>query len=1031
MILTNQTEIKTDPKQRELELLAAGKAGDILYIVPTNRKARALRKAILDNSPGGSASGLQVTTLGTLCTNLFFRGNPEKDVVSEAVASVLLSQCFRELNPDYFSPYDDGVPKGTLDRIRNVINQYKRNGLTPHHIKKDAEELKGTEKRKALAIAAIYERYLSRFSELGVYDIGDIYENLINMSDDEFNDRVKEYAGSYEFAIADGFTDLTLPESRIIKRLFDSSGSPGYIYIDYNSNNESLFSSSGALIDQLTALGLSSHQEKTEYGRRFFQQKLAEGLFNYETVKKTAADQIRVIAAVNKREEAELIAKEIKELCAGGKYKPSDIALVINLIEDYSEIVRDVFDEYGVPLNLTDRYRVERNPLIISIMNLLELSENDYYYKNLFRALSGNIIGFDGLTINDLMMAASELKIVGGIKKWKNSLARMKSLPASGWEKLAVSAETCGRIEKALNKLEKLLSGIKGQHTFAGFRKEFYKLLSELRLEDKLLTGNIVEDETNVKAIKAFLRDMNATFSLLENEYGNERVFPLSYFINQLNTIISSSRYNLREKPNYGVLVTTPDEIRGLSFRVLFIGGLYEGNFPTKFSPEIFMAETYRKSEERHRKEEQFLFYQAASCFNEFLYLTAPSNDEKKKLVRSHFMDETLRIFAPETITRAKFEGAFYSPDEKQIYFGKLSASGETEGVDEETKTKILIDKARIEQSEGSPVYQGVIGEDAELKSAISQEAAERYFSISALEMYAACPFKYFTSRILNLSPVEEPVEKIEPLELGSLLHSILYDFIREVISSDTGYHTYLNDKYDEALERLIEIAKEKLAGVYIDETESFFDIEKIFGIGGNKRQSILALFLDEERKAAEFIPALVELEFRQEFDADERVIKLRGRIDRIDIDEADGLFKVIDYKLGGNKPTADDLKSGLSLQLPIYILAAKKALRELKGNEFRTVFPEIYSLKPGEIGGSKVSPEPVRGISDYKKSPENLEKAIEISENMASAALRMAMDYAVNIGNGEFHLTRLPNRAEKICKNCEHFMICRVRELD
>lgn len=1027
MILSNKKEIKTDPRETVRRLVESGRGGEILYIVPTNRKVRNLRKQMLDFSPGGIIVNPRVLTLGTLCTSLFFRGNSEKDVVSEAVSSVLLSQCFRELNPDYFSPYGGTVPRGTLERIRNVINQYKRNGLAPEVISREAESLKGTELLKARAIADIYSLYLKKFSELGVYDIGDIYKELSDFSNDNFRERLTETYGDYELCIVDGFTELTLPESQIIKRIFDISGRPGYIFIDFFDGNKNLFSAADSLIEQLKAIGLYAFEELTEKGRNLFSAEFARGLFNYSSpVRQKSTDKIKIISAVNKREELELIAREIKELNLNNGVIPSDIALVFNLIEEYSELVRDVFSEYGIPLNLTDRYRAEKNPLIISIINLLELSENDFYYKNLFRALSSNILEFDGLTMNDMMVAASELKIVGGIKKWKGALARLKLMPQSSREEFKISQETCIKIEKALDKLQSLLEPLKGQHTYEGFRKEFYKLLGKLNPGKKLLTGNHSEDEKNVKALKVFLKDINAAFSLLEAEYGNERTFSLSYFITQLKTICASSRYNLREKPNYGVLVTTPDEIRGLTFKVLFIGGLFEGNFPTRYSPEIFMAENYRKNEEKHRREEQNLFYQAVCCFSGSLYLSSPSNDEKKKLVRSHFIDECLRIFDIQTIARTKHEGAYYSPDEKQIYTGKLIASGEEAAADPEVAAHIRADNARIHKKEEYLNYRGILGDDFSNKA--EEISDKKYFSISALEMYASCPFRYFAERILKLRPVEEPVEKIEPLELGSLLHSILYEFLRDIISSETDYHSYLTEKYDEALERLLSIAKEKISSVYVDESESFFDIEKIFGIGGDESQSILAEFLDYECRSKPFIPLLAEYDFQLEVQSNENTT-FKGRIDRIDVDEEDGVFKVIDYKLSGRKPGSSDLKEGLSLQLPIYILAAKRALYELREREYNPVFPEIYSLKQGEVGGTKVSTESLRGFSDYKKSPEVLLEAIRISEEMADSAMKMAMQYIINIQKGNFYLSRLPDRDEKVCKNCDQYMFCRVRE--
>ena len=60
--------------------------------------------------------------------------------------------------------------------------------------------------------------------------------------------------------------------------------------------------------------------------------------------------------------------------------------------------------------------------------------------------------------------------------------------------------------------------------------------------------------------------------------------------------------------------------------------------------------------------------------------------------------------------------------------------------------------------------------------------------------------------------------------------------------------------------------------------------------------------------------------------------VKLKGKIDRIDINEEEKTLKVIDYKLGGTKPTAEDLSTGISLQLPLYLFAAKELIKKRIG---------------------------------------------------------------------------------------------------
>ena len=81
--------------------------------------------------------------------------------------------------------------------------------------------------------------------------------------------------------------------------------------------------------------------------------------------------------------------------------------------------------------------------------------------------------------------------------------------------------------------------------------------------------------------------------------------------------------------------------------------------------------------------------------------------------------------------------------------------------------------------------------------------------------------------------------------------------------------------------------------------------------------------------------------------------MKIRGKIDRIDIDEKEKTFEVVDYKLSGKKPKRDELDEGLSLQLPLYMYAAKELINAQLKRILNPDIPKIYSLKfkEGEFG--------------------------------------------------------------------------------
>ena len=84
--------------------------------------------------------------------------------------------------------------------------------------------------------------------------------------------------------------------------------------------------------------------------------------------------------------------------------------------------------------------------------------------------------------------------------------------------------------------------------------------------------------------------------------------------------------------------------------------------------------------------------------------------------------------------------------------------------------------KIRAENPFGSDSFNGFINID-KTKNDYLEKYSEKEFSITQLEVFAKCPFKYFADRILKLQPIEEPTDEAEPIELGNVLHSILFEF--------------------------------------------------------------------------------------------------------------------------------------------------------------------------------------------------------------------------------------------------------------
>jgi len=1038
MIFTKNNAEESDIEKLLSDKINSGKLNELLLVVPTNRKVRYLRKELIDRSPGGICGQMNLETIGTLSQHLFF-GNRDfkEDILSEAAAAVLLKQSFREVALNYFSNYRKNIPSGTLERIKNVISQYKRLGISPERLKEEAQQLTGSEKLKALDISLIYDRYSIKINDLKLFEIGDIYFNLNNLTGEEFHAAFRKLYPDVDLLIIQGFDEFTSPEIEIINSASEIKDVRLFLELDYSSINPMIFKHLESTFSKLISKRFIPYTTE-EKEKNSFRKLIREKLFLSPVDKcKDFGSSVSEIRAADKEREVELIAKEIKEIIYKNNIQPQNICVVFNLISNYSQIIRDRFTMFGIPFNLTDRLSLKTSSPVISILNLFEILENDFYYNNIFRAFSSDLLNSGNLDISNLRNTAVNLKIISGYKNWIDSIEfailNLQELPEEGFN---FEKKKYKKALNDINYIQKLLAPFDKDLTAKEFESGFLRIIESLAIYPKLINRNFSLEE-NIKSFNLFIETIHEILYLIQLEQGDNK-FSLKYFLNNIRTAVNSSRFNIREKPGYGVLVTNLNEIRGLEFDYLFIGGMTDGMLPTRYAPEIFFSGSFFKYEEHHSAEERYHFYQSLCSWQKRLYLSYPAIEGTKELSRSVFLNEFEDLIEVTKLDESHYMDSLYSTEEVLVYFGK-SHNHDPKDLFKgdipsdinflELKESILNDQKRIEQLKLPPEQQASVNND-NLKNKLNEE-----FSVTQLETYAKCPYKYFAERILKLKPIEEPEEEIEGLELGSLMHSILYEFYTELKKKKIILSNSTEQEFSIAEELIFNIAGKKMKTTGFNSPLNFFEQEKILGIEGNRKNSILYKFLLVEKENEDgFVPEFFEVGFgniNSEYNKPDNphieimagTVKVRGKIDRIDINHKERTFKVVDYKLGGKKPTADDLLNGISLQLPLYMFAAKKIIKNQLHIDYAPAGAEIFSLKykEGDFGKHPIN------ISNKKLSPK---EGASLYDELINITLTAIEKYVKQISEGKFNLSVLKDRENVVCRFCGFRPICRVQEI-
>jgi len=195
----------------------------------------------------------------------------------------------------------------------------------------------------------------------------------------------------------------------------------------------------------------------------------------------------------------------------------------------------------------------------------------------------------------------------------------------------------------------------------------------------------------------------------------------------------------------------------------------------------------------------------------------------------------------------------------------------------------------------------------------------KRTWSVSALETYLACPFKFFSQYILRLEEEPDDDEVMDPRAQGQFVHEVFEAFFKRW--QKDGHQAITPETIDLAralFREVVEGCLEKLS-----QTEAALERTRLLGSPAAAGLGE-AVFRMEAERSIPVVGRLLEHTLRGEFTFEAvngpRRLSLRGKADRIDL-LADGSFRVIDYKLGWppNKARA--------LQLPIYGLCAEQSL--------------------------------------------------------------------------------------------------------
>ena len=671
-----------------------------------------------------------------------------------------------------------------------------------------------------------------------------------------------------------GFDDLTELQFDAIETLGAIVGAELFVSLAYEPGRVA-FAGRAAAFQRLEPLALEhihrdARPDHYEPKSRAALHHLERALLDESPERVPAGDAVRLLQGDSPRGELELVAREVRSLLDGG-VAAQEIAIVHRSPQAIAPLLAEVLSARGVPYAL--RHRV---------------------------AFADTAVGRGLLGALRCALGKGEL---GDLLAWLRVPGVLEQPRLADWLEAralrtgAIRADQARALWEAerwpLDRLDRIGQSVAGGEPELAdvLVAELERLFVAPRQGAAALVGDRALDEAAALAAGRRALEQLRELARLSPERSGEPSETLE--------VLERLDFIAGEDPRPGqVAVVAPLGLRARRVRALFVCGMQEGVFPAPPSPPLVAEEQRRalaqasglvlRASPDSLAAERYLLYAFVSRPRERLILSwHTAGEDGAPRPRSLFVDDVCDLFEPIPVeTGAAIAG---SAD------AAVDVGGGPQSIQPLRDERVL----------------------TELRQ-------RRMWSASSLELWQACPVKWFVERLLG---GDELGPDAEPLARGSLAHAAL-KLTLERLRERTGSARVTPTSVTAAKESLRE-ALEELNEQYPLSTAP----ERAPGARRRLRADLERYLESAAEHSSSLEPTYLELEFGFEdcdppspppLDLGEGVL-VRGRIDRVDVGE-DGEAVVYDYKGRAAPPAARWLQDG-SWQVGLYMRAAQNAL--------------------------------------------------------------------------------------------------------
>lgn len=666
-------------------------------------------------------------------------------------------------------------------------------------------------------------------------------------------------------------------------------------------------------------------------------------------------DNIKICSAIDSFTEVETVANEIISLVRDEDYRWKDIKIAVGDLEGYMIDIKKVFHKFGIPYFADVKKDITNSPLSKYILSILDMFIWDFRYDDVFQYLKTGFSPLDNSQINYIENYALEYGIEGS--KWFKE----------------ISSEFMEEIRKIFASQFKEKRGTFKSLTTISEITDFLFHYLRLHEVDEKISKQIDSFKTKDKYEQAseYSQVWNSVINIFEQilSIGEDTEITALEYRKILEAGLLDVEISIIPPTIDRIEIGDIERIAVSKTKALFILGANEGNLDSNKVKGLLLDDEIRVlsdydihiincSDFAYFKKKHML-YKLFTNPAEKLYISyALGTADGKPLACSLYIN-TLKMIFPKLnheidITNKNLykdisnDGATYDSLVENI-------NKHMNGIEIDDIWKAVYawyknnDSEKYNTMKEGFNYKNRVSQvtDEEIKKIFGEDIS---MTVSKLESYAECPFKFFVKNILKPEP--RLTQKIEFYDLGNINHAVLEDFINKMIVQD---------------KKIVELTDEDVFELVEESIENVLDeySKKVTALNANSRNIYLknkiervlkrtALTLVKQLQKGEFTPKYTELKIGIIDEKDKGIhkseyidsleiktkdyrIKLRGIIDRVDIfeDENGDLYlSIIDYKSSAKDIDFTDTYEGIQVQLLVYLKAILEKGEKLFGKE-------------------------------------------------------------------------------------------------